>query len=153
MDAQSTYTNKNILMDNTTSADNTPHILLFDGVCNLCTGIVKFIIKRDKKEKFRFAALQSESGQALLKKFGLSATDLDTFILISGDKYYTKSTAGLLVLKALGGLWEVLYVYIIFPESMRDFIYDIVAKTRYHIFGKRDTCIVPTPEIKRRFLE
>jgi len=153
MDAQSTYTNKNILMDNTTSADNTPHILLFDGVCNLCTGIVKFIIKRDKKEKFRFAALQSESGQALLKKFGLSATDLDTFILISGDKYYTKSTAGLLVLKALGGLWEVLYVYIVFPESMRDFIYDFVAKTRYHIFGKRDTCIVPTPEIKRRFLE
>jgi predicted DCC family thiol-disulfide oxidoreductase YuxK len=140
-------------MEKKISADNTPHILLFDGVCNLCTGIVKFIIKRDKKEKFRFAALQSESGQALLKKFDLSATDFDTFILISGDKYYTKSTAGLLVLKELGGLWEVLHVYIVFPESMRDFIYDAVAKTRYHIFGKRDTCIVPTPEIKRRFLE
>ena len=152
MGGQGTYTNKNILME-IISADNAPHILLFDGVCNLCTGIVKFIIKRDKKEKFRFAALQSESGQALLKKFGLSATDFDTFVLISGDKYYTKSTAGLLVLKELGGLWEVLYVYIVFPESMRNFIYDIVAKTRYHIFGKRDNCIVPTPEIKNRFLE
>jgi len=140
-------------MEKKISADNTPHILLFDGVCNLCTGIVKFIIKRDKQEKFRFAALQSESGQALLRKFDLSATDFDSFILISGDKYYTKSTAGLLVLKELGGLWEVLYVYIVFPESMRDFIYDFVAKTRYHIFGKRDICIVPTPEIKDRFLE
>ena len=140
-------------MKKTSIADNTSYILLFDGVCNLCTGIVNFIIKNDKKEVFRFAALQSQSGQALLKKLNLPATDFDSFILIAGDKYYTKSTAVLHVLKALGGLWEVLYVYIVFPESMRDFIYDIVARTRYRVFGKKETCLVPSPEIKDRFLE
>jgi len=139
-------------MKKTLIADNTSYILLFDGVCNLCTGIVKFIIKNDKKEVFRFAALQSQSGQALLKKLNLPATDFDTFVLIIGDQYYTKSTAVLHVLKALGGLWEVLYVYIVFPESMRDFIYDIVARTRYRVFGKKETCLVPSPEIKDRFL-
>jgi len=139
-------------MKKTSIADNTSYILLFDGVCNLCTGIVKFIIKNDKKEVFRFAALQSQSGQALLKKLNLPATDFDTFVLIIGDQYYTKSTAVLHVLKALGGLWEVLYVYIVFPESMRDFIYDIVARTRYRVFGKKETCLVPSPEINDRFL-
>lgn len=139
-------------MKKTLIADNTSYVLLFDGVCNLCTGIVKFIIKNDKKEVFRFAALQSQSGQALLKKLNLPATDFDTFVLIIGDQYYTKSTAVLHVLKALGGLWEVLYVYIVFPESMRDFIYDVVARTRYRIFGKKETCLVPSPEIKDRFL-
>lgn len=132
--------------------DSSSYILLFDGVCNLCTGIVKFIIKNDKKEVFRFAALQSQSGQALLKQFDLPDTDFDTFVLIIGDKYFTKSTAVLHVLKALGGLWEVLYVYIVFPESMRDFIYDMVAEIRYRIFGKKATCLVPSPEIKDRFL-
>lgn len=132
--------------------DSSSYILLFDGVCNLCTGIVKFIIKNDKKEVFRFAALQSQSGQALLKQFDLPDTDFDTFVLIIGDKYFTKSTAVLHVLKALGGLWEVLYVYIVFPESMRDFIYDMVAEIRYRIFGKKETCLVPSPEIKDRFL-
>lgn len=132
--------------------DNGSYILLFDGVCNLCTGIVKFILKNDKKEVFRFAALQSQSGQALLKRFDLPVADFDTFVLIIGDKYYTKSTAVLHVLKALGGLWEILYVYIVFPESMRDLLYDIVARMRYRIFGKKATCLVPSPEIKDRFL-
>lgn len=88
----------------------------------------------------------------MLKQFDLPATDFDTFVLIIGDKYYTKSTAVLHVLKVLGGLWEVLYVYIVFPESMRDFIYDIVARTRYRVFGKKETCLVPSPEINDRFL-
>ena len=140
-------------MTNTISVGNTAHILLFDGVCNLCTGIVKFIIKKDKKGKFRFAALQSESGQQLLKKFDLSVADFDTFLLISGDEYCTKSTAGLHVLKELGGLWKVLYVFIVIPVGLRDFMYDIVAKSRYRIFGRRDVCIVPTPDVKKRFLE
>lgn len=132
--------------------DSGSYILLFDGVCNLCTGIVKFVIKRDRRKVFRFAALQSQSGQSLLEKFDLPVADFDTFVLIIGDKYYTKSTAVLHVLKALGGLWAVLYVYIVFPESMRDFIYDVVARTRYRIFGKKETCLVPSPEIKDRFL-
>lgn len=133
--------------------DNGSYILLFDGVCNLCTGIVKFIIKRDRKKVFRFAALQSQSGQALLKKFGLSVVDFDTFILISGDKYFSKSTAALHVLKAFGGGWKMLYILsLVFPLSVRGFFYNMVARIRYRIFGKKETCLVPSPEIKDRFL-
>ena len=132
---------------------NEPHILLFDGVCNLCIGVVNFIIKRDTIGKFKFAALQSESGQELLKKFGLSADDFDSFVFIRGEQYFIKSTAGLNVLKELGGVWKLFYAFIIIPRPLRDFIYGIVSKTRYRIFGKRDTCIIPTPEIKRRFLQ
>ncbi|MEA4936378.1 MAG: thiol-disulfide oxidoreductase DCC family protein [Paludibacter sp.] len=134
--------------------DSGSYILLFDGVCNLCTGIVKFVIKRDRRKVFRFAALQSQSGQALLKKFDLPVADFDTFVLIIGDKYYTKSTAVLHVLKALGGGWKMLYIlYQIIPQSLRNFIYNKVAGTRYRIFGKKETCLVPSQEIKDRFLE
>lgn len=126
--------------------------LLFDGVCNLCISAVNFIIKRDSKEKIKFLTLQSENGQAFLKKFGLPTNDFNTIVFISGEKYYLKSTAVLHVLKELGGVWKLYYVFIIFPRPFRDFIYSIVAKIRYRIFGKRATCIIPTPEIKRRFL-
>lgn len=134
-------------------SNNEGHILLFDGVCNLCNSIVQFTIKRDPKEKFKFASLQSESGQALLKKFGLPTNDFDSFVFINGDKYFLKSSAGLHVLKELGGLWKLFYVFIIFPRPLRDFIYNIIAKTRYKIFGKRHTCMVPTPRLKQRFLQ
>lgn len=131
---------------------NETHILLFDGVCNLCISVVNFTIKRDSKEKFKFAALQSESGQALLKKFGLPTNDFDSFVFICGEKYFLKSSAGLHVLRELGGVWKLFYAFIIFPGPLRDSIYSIVAKTRYNIFGKQDTCIIPTAEVKRRFL-
>lgn len=134
-------------------SNNEAHILLFDGVCNLCNSIVQFTIKRDSKEKFKFASLQSESGQALLKKFGLPTDDFDSFVFISGDKCFLKSTAGLHVLKELGGLWRLFYVFIIFPRSLRDPVYDIIARARYKIFGKRDTCMVPTTRLKQRFLQ
>ena len=133
-------------------SNNEAHILLFDGVCNLCNSIVQFIIKRDPKGKFKFSSLQSESGQALLRQFGLPTNDFDSFVFISGDKYFLKSSAGLHVLKELGGVWKVFFIFIIFPRPLRDFIYNIIAKTRYRIFGKRDTCMVPTPDIKQRFL-
>lgn len=133
-------------------SNNEGHILLFDGVCNLCNSIVQFIIKRDPKGKFKFSSLQSESGQALLRQFGLPTNDFDSFVFISGDKYFLKSSAGLHVLKKLGGVWKVFFIFIIFPRPLRDFIYNFIAKTRYRIFGKRDTCMVPTPDIKQRFL-
>ncbi len=133
--------------------NNQKHILLFDGVCNLCNSIVQFTIKRDPKGKFKFASLQSERGQSLLKQFGLPTDDFDSFIFIIGDKYFRKSSAGLHVLKELDGAWKVLYIFIIIPGPLRDFVYNIIAKTRYKIFGKRDTCMVPTPELKQRFLE
>ncbi len=128
------------------------HILLFDGVCNLCNRMVQFTIKRDKKAKIKFASLQSESGQALLLKFGLPTNDFDSFVFICHDKYYIKSTAALRVLKELGGVWRLLYVFIIFPKPLRDFVYNIIAGTRYSIFGKRQSCMVPSEDIKQRFL-
>jgi predicted DCC family thiol-disulfide oxidoreductase YuxK len=132
--------------------NNKTHILLFDGVCNLCNYTVQFIIKRDPKGKFQFASLQSEIGKELLKKFNLPEGSLDSFVFIKGDKYFLKSSAGLRVLKELGGVWKLLYVFIIFPRPIRDFIYNIVAKTRYKIFGRQDTCMIPTPETTQRFL-
>lgn len=128
-------------------------VLLFDGVCNLCNCIVQFVIKRDPEGKFKFASLQSESGQTLLKKMGLPTDDFDSFVFINGNKYFLKSSAGLHVLKELGGVWKLFYVFIILPRPLRDFIYGLIAKTRYRIFGKRDTCMVPTQDIKRRFLQ
>ena len=133
-------------------SNNEPYILLFDGVCNLCNSLVQFVIKRDTKGIFKFAPLQSDIGQALLKKLDLPTDDLSSFILIHDDKYFLKSSAGLHVLKVLGGFWKMCYVFIIFPPPWRDFIYDIIAKTRYRIFGKRNACMIPTPDIAQRFL-
>jgi predicted DCC family thiol-disulfide oxidoreductase YuxK len=134
-------------------SNNENYILLFDGVCNLCISVVNFTIKRDSKGKFKFAALQSESGQALLKKFNLPTDDFGSFVFIKREKYFIKSSAGLNVLKEIGGVWKLFYFFIIIPSPLRDFIYNIVARTRYRIFGKQDTCIIPTPEVKQRFLK
>jgi predicted DCC family thiol-disulfide oxidoreductase YuxK len=129
------------------------HILLFDGVCNLCNRMVQLVIKRDKKGKFKFASLQSESGQALLKKWKLPQSDFTSFVYINGDKCYTRSTGVLHALKELGPPWNILYVFRIIPSALRDPMYDFLSKRRYKLFGKRDACMVPTPELKSRFLE
>ncbi|HXH99278.1 MAG TPA: thiol-disulfide oxidoreductase DCC family protein [Sphingobacteriaceae bacterium] len=131
---------------------DTKYIVLFDGVCNLCNSMVQFIIKRDLKEKFRFASLQSESGQLLLKKFGLPLKDYNSFVFIKGDKYFLRSSAVLNVLKELGGMWKLVYGLIIFPTPLRDIIYNMIAKTRYKIFGKSETCMLPSPSLRKRFL-
>jgi len=128
------------------------NIMLFDGVCNLCNGLVRFIIKRDKKGKFRFASLQSLEGQQRLKRFGLVKSEFESFVLISDNKYYLRSTGALKMLRELGGVWKAFYVFILIPRPVRDFLYDQIAKSRYKIFGKRDSCMLPTPELKERFL-
>ncbi len=128
------------------------NILLFDGVCNLCNGLVRFIIKRDRIGKFKFASLQSEIGQQWLTRLGLTKNEFESFVFIQDDRYYLKSSAALKVLKELGGIWKSFYVLILIPRPVRDFIYNLVAKSRYRIFGKRDVCMVPTPELKERFL-
>ncbi len=128
------------------------NILLFDGVCNLCNGMVNFIIRRDVKGKFKFASLQSEVGRSWMEKFGLSGKEFESFVLIKKDKYYLKSTAALKTLRELGGVWKIFYVFILIPRPLRDFLYDMIAKSRYKIFGKRDTCMIPTPELEARFL-
>lgn len=128
------------------------HILLFDGVCNLCNRVVQFVIKRDTKATIKFASLQSDAGQVLLKKVGLPTDNFTSIVLIINNNHYLKSTAGLRVLKKLGGVWKLLYVFIFLPKPLRDFIYDLIAKNRYQMFGKRDVCMLPTDDLKQRFL-
>ena len=112
------------------------NIMLYDGCCNLCQGIVNFIKKRDKKTKFLFVSLQSTSGQTFLNKFGLPADYLNSVVYISSGKYFLKSAAILHILKDLGGIWKLFFFFIIIPGFIRDFIYKIIAKIRYGIFGR-----------------
>jgi predicted DCC family thiol-disulfide oxidoreductase YuxK len=128
------------------------HILLFDGVCNLCNAVVKFVIRWDKQAKFKFASLQSPAGQRLLRQFNLSVTDPDSFVYVKGEKYYLRSSAALHLLKELGGGWQLLYLFMAVPKPLRDLCYRIIAKNRYRLFGKSDSCMMPTPELQKRFL-
>ena len=127
-------------------------IILFDGVCNVCNGYVQFVIKRDPKAYFKFASLQSEEGQALLQKYGLPTDTLDTIVLVEGDRAYTYSTVPLRVVRKLHRLWPLLYGFILVPTFIRNPIYRFVAANRYKWFGKKEACMIPTPEIRARFL-
>jgi predicted DCC family thiol-disulfide oxidoreductase YuxK len=128
-------------------------VVLFDGVCNLCNGSVQFILKHDPKGYFKFAALQSTAGAEILKYFNLSTTDFDTFVFVERGKPYLRSSAALRVARGLSGLWPLLYAFVIIPAPLRDLGYRWVARNRYRWFGKRDTCMIPSPELKARFLD
>lgn len=128
-------------------------VVLFDGVCNLCTGAVQFIIERDPTGVFRFASLQSEAGQELLARFDLPTDDFDSFVLVEGNDYYTKSSAALRVAKRLGGAYALLYPFRFVPRVIRDGVYDLVADHRYQVFGRKEQCMMPTPELESRFLD
>jgi predicted DCC family thiol-disulfide oxidoreductase YuxK len=130
-----------------------PLIILFDGVCNLCNSSVQFILRRDKAGKFLFASLQSPVGQQYLQKFGLPADELHSFILIENGKAYSRSSAALRVLRQLGGGWKLFYAFRILPAFIRDGVYNLIARHRYRWFGKRESCWLPTPELKSRFLD
>ena len=128
-------------------------VLYFDGMCNLCNGTVQFIIKHDQQKAFLFAPLQSAQGQAAIADtVSSSAETADSVILFEGGKYYTRSTAALRIAKRLNGLWPILYAGIILPRFIRDGIYNLISKNRYKWFGKRNECMIPTPELKERFL-
>jgi predicted DCC family thiol-disulfide oxidoreductase YuxK len=128
-------------------------VIYFDGVCNLCTGSVQFVLKRDKKKIFRFASLQGEGGRKLLKDYQLPALNYKTFIVEEGGKVFTRSTAALRVFKHLGGAWSLLYIFIIIPAFIRDAVYNFVSNNRYSWFGKTDECWLPKAEWKNRFIE
>lgn len=132
--------------------DDNP-VILFDGICNLCNNAVQFVIKHDKKKIFRFASLQSESGKALLHKYGLPVNDPNSFVLVQNNKAYTKSTAALLVTQKLSGAVKLLYGFIIVPPFLRNGIYKMVAANRYKWFGKKDSCMVPSAGLSARFLK
>lgn len=134
------------------------HIILFDGVCNLCNGAVQFVIKRDPKKIFKFASLQSDVGQSLLKQFGLPyqgihSNALQSFVYIQNGKCYIRSSAALHVARKLKGAWKLLYIFMIVPKFIRDFVYNTIAKNRYKMFGKKESCMIPSPDIKAQFLD
>ncbi len=115
-------------------------IVLFDGICNLCNGSVRFILKNDKRKSIKVFSLQSETGKYLLQQAGFPEDRIFTVIYFRGGKYYQRSEAVLQILKDMGGIWRLFYVFIIIPSFIRDFFYNIIARYRYRIFGKRDQC-------------
>ncbi|MFN3849283.1 MAG: thiol-disulfide oxidoreductase DCC family protein [Spirosomataceae bacterium] len=127
-------------------------IILFDGVCNLCNAFVNFVIDRDSKKQFKFAALQSPEGQRVLEQYNLQTSDFQTVVLLKENQIYKKSDAALTVAKHLDGFWKYAYIFKILPRFFRDFCYDFIARNRYRFFGKKDVCRIPTPELKERFL-
>lgn len=128
-------------------------IILFDGVCNLCNSAVQFIIERDKKDIFRFVALQSDLGLEICSYIGIDQKMMDSIILYEpGIAYYYKSEAALKIASQLGGFYSFLAGFNFFPKKINDSIYDYIAKNRYKWYGKKEHCMIPTPELKAKFL-
>lgn len=128
-------------------------IVLFDGVCNLCNDSVIKIIKNDRKDVFRFASLQSELGEKLVGYLGIDTAKTDSIILYEPNKaYYVRSEAALRILREFRGLWQLLQVFTILPTKFNDFFYNVIAKNRYQWFGKKESCMIPTPSLKSKFL-
>lgn len=132
---------------------NDKKIILFDGVCNLCDASIQFIIKHDKKDIFRFVAIQSELGQRIIKHIGINTTETDSIILyLPGVAYYYKAEAALKIAKDLNGIYSFLSLFNVFPNSISNMVYDYIAKNRYKWYGKKEQCMIPTPELKSKFL-
>ena len=128
-------------------------IILFDGVCNLCDSTVQFIIKHDKKDIFRFVALQSDLGQEVIKYLGVDTSKTDSIILYEpGHAYYYKAEAAINIAKGLGGVYSLMGAFSILPKSLSNTVYDYVARNRYKWYGKKSECMIPTPEMKAKFL-
>lgn len=140
-------------MNDSPKSDGKPAVLLIDGHCMLCSGITRFVVRRDPRGRFRFAALQSEAGQKLLLEGQLPQDDFHTFVLVEDGRYYLKSEAALRVFRKLKGFWTLLYVFKALPASWRNRVYDVIAYNRYRLFGRSKACLLPGPDIRRHFLE
>jgi predicted DCC family thiol-disulfide oxidoreductase YuxK len=127
-------------------------IVLFDGVCNFCNATVNFVIEHDKAGYFKFAPLQSEIGGELAAEHGIDMIETDSVIVVENAKVYTYSSAALRITRKLDGIWSSVYAFIIVPKPIRDFFYRLFAKHRYRLFGRQDACMMPTPEVRARFL-
>ncbi len=128
-------------------------VILFDGVCNLCNGSVNWLIDHDKKNQFKYASLQSAYGQSVVKKLGLEDNYMGTVILEDDGKGYTHSDAVLQIARDLGGIYSLAVVFYIVPKFIRNFFYKLVADNRYKWFGKQESCRIPSPELKSKFLD
>jgi predicted DCC family thiol-disulfide oxidoreductase YuxK len=135
------------------SPSSSDKIIFFDGVCNLCNGFVQFIIKRDRSAKFRFASLQSEYARARLTQAHRDPGELYSIIFMDGTNLLERSDAVLEIARHLGGPWSLLTSFKILPRRLRDALYNFVAGNRYRWFGRQDQCMIPTPELKARFVE
>jgi len=135
------------------NVEQSKKIILFDGVCNLCNNSVQFVIKRDVNDVFQFAALQSETGKKLLTERNIDTQEVDSIILIEPNiAYYTKSTAALEIGKHLKGLKAISSILLWLPEDLRNIIYDFIARNRYKWYGKKDNCMIPSEELKSKFI-
>lgn len=130
----------------------TEAIIIFDGVCNLCNGAVNFIIKRDSQAVFKFVPLQNKIAQELMFQHQVQELGSDTFILIKNGQYFVRTNAALEVAKDLDGFWCLFRVFKFIPTVMRDYFYNLLAKNRYTLFGKQEQCMVPSKEVRKRFL-
>lgn len=129
------------------------NLILFDGVCNLCTHSVRFILEREAEPLFRFATVQSPAGSRLMRDLGLDPEDAETFVLIADGRAYLRSDAAIRIARHLRGAWRWLGAVRIVPRPLRDWVYDLVARNRYRWFGRTDECMVPTQEIQARFVD
>jgi predicted DCC family thiol-disulfide oxidoreductase YuxK len=128
-------------------------IILFDGICNLCNSSVQFVIKRDKQELYRFVPLQSDLGKDILYQLNVNDTSIDSIVLYEPQEtFYLKSEAALRILIGFGGIYKLARAFLVFPKGFNDIIYNFIAKNRYRWFGKRASCMVPTPELANKFL-
>ena len=127
--------------------------ILFDGVCNLCNGFVRFVIARDPAARFRFAPLTSPAATLVLRQAGVSRPLPDSIVFIEDGKAYVRSDAALRIARGLRFPWPLLYAFVIVPRVIRDGIYDAIAARRYRWFGRQDVCMVPAPELRERFLD
>jgi predicted DCC family thiol-disulfide oxidoreductase YuxK len=127
--------------------------ILFDGVCNLCNGFVQFVIARDPGARFRFAALQSAAAASLLRDAGMTGPLPDSIVLVEGARVHFRSDAALRILRRLRFPWPLAYGVVIVPRFIRDRVYDLIAARRYRWFGRRESCMLPTADLKRRFLD
>ena len=150
-------TNSNTFNPINMELENLPqdkYIVLFDGVCNLCDSSVLYVIKQDKKDIFRFVSLQSELGIKILNHIGINPDVMKSIVLYKpGTAYYLKSEAIFEIFKNIGGKHKLLSLFSFFPKFITNFFYDFVAKNRYKWYGKKDNCMIPTPELKAKFLE
>ena len=128
-------------------------LILFDGDCNLCNGFVQFVIRRDPRARFRFAALRSAAAQAALADAGVREELPDSIVLLQGGRVRTRSAAALAILRGLGWLWPLLSIFLVVPRPLRDWVYDWVARNRIRWFGRQQSCWVPTPELRARFVD
>jgi predicted DCC family thiol-disulfide oxidoreductase YuxK len=128
-------------------------LILFDGVCNLCNTSIQFVIQNDKKNQFVFAALESSIGQKIINQYNIDTSKLDSILLYSRENGLSiKSTAALTIAKQLNFPVNLLGLFLVIPSFIRDTVYDFIAKNRYKWFGKKEVCMIPTPELKSKFL-